>query len=99
MPKLLIQVDPDLSDLLPGFLANKRGDADKIKAAAAAADYAALRGIGHKIKGEGGSFGFDGISEIGAEIERAATDQDLAAVQRCAEDLTTYLESVELVFE
>jgi histidine phosphotransfer protein HptB len=97
--KLLIQVDPDLSDLMPGFLANKRDDADRIIAAAAAADYAALLGIGHKIKGEGGSFGFDRISEIGAEIERAASDQDLAAVRRCGENLTTYLESVEIVFE
>ncbi|MGH7878996.1 MAG: Hpt domain-containing protein, partial [Candidatus Binataceae bacterium] len=82
MKKLMIQVDPDLSDLMPGFLANKRLDADKIMAAAATADYAALRGIGHKIKGEGGSFGFDRISEIGAEIERAATNQDLATVRR-----------------
>jgi len=99
MEKLLIQVDPDLSDLMPGFLANKRADVDKILAAAAAADYAALRGIGHKIKGEGGSFGFDRISEIGAEVERAAIDQDLTEIRRCGENLTTYLESVELVFD
>jgi HPt (histidine-containing phosphotransfer) domain-containing protein len=97
--KVLIQVDPDLSDLMPDFLANKRGDAGRIMAAAAAADYAALRGIGHKIKGEGGSFGFDRISEIGAEIEDAAAAQDLPAVQRCVENLTQYLESVEVVFE
>ncbi|HLW71809.1 MAG TPA: Hpt domain-containing protein [Candidatus Binataceae bacterium] len=99
MPKLLVQVDPDLSDLMPGFLANKRADADKILAAAAAADYAALRGIGHKIKGEGGSFGFDRISEIGAEVEQAAIDQDLAEIRRCGENLAAYLEAVEIVFE
>jgi HPt (histidine-containing phosphotransfer) domain-containing protein len=97
--KLVVQVDPDLSDLMPGFLANKRRDADQITAAAEAADYPALRGMGHKIKGEGGSYGFDGISEIGAEIERAATEQDRAAVLRCAHELTAYLDSVEIVFE
>jgi Hpt domain len=97
--KLVVQVDPDLSDLMPGFLANKRVDADKIAAAAEAADYPALRGMGHKIKGEGGSYGFDGISEIGAEIERAAADQDLAAVVRCVRELMAYLDSVEIVFE
>jgi HPt (histidine-containing phosphotransfer) domain-containing protein len=97
--KVVVQVDPDLIDLMPGFLANKRLDADKIAAAAEAADYSALRGMGHKIKGEGGSYGFDGISEIGAQIERAATDKDLATVLRCASELMAYLDSVELVFE
>jgi HPt (histidine-containing phosphotransfer) domain-containing protein len=99
MEKLLIRVDPDLSDLMPGFLANKRADVGKILAAAAAADYAALRGIGHKIKGEGGSYGFDRISEIGAEVERAAIDQNLEEIRRCGENLTIYLESVVIVFD
>lgn len=97
--KVVVQVDPDLSDLMPGFLANKRLDLDKITAAAEAADYAAVRSMGHKIKGEGGSYGFDRITEIGAEMEHAATQRDLAAIRCCLRNLTTYLDSLEIVFE
>jgi uncharacterized ParB-like nuclease family protein len=97
--KVVVHVDPDLSDLMPGFLANKRVDIDRIRATAEIGDYAALNAMGHKIKGEGGSYGFDGISEIGEAIERAAAERDLAAVKRCACELTAYLDSIEIVFD
>lgn len=95
--KLVVQVDPDISDLIPGFLANKRRDAGQILAAAESADYPALLGIGHKIKGEGGSYGLDGISLLGAQIELAAQQKDLATVRRCAAELSIYLDTVEIV--
>ncbi len=99
MKKLIVQVDPDISDLIPGFLANKRRDAGQIIAAAESADYPALLGMGHKIKGEGGSYGLDGISLLGAQIELAAQQKDLAAVRRCAQELSVYLDTVEIVYE
>jgi HPt (histidine-containing phosphotransfer) domain-containing protein len=92
-------VDPEISDLIPGFLANKRRDAGQIIAAAEAADFPALLGIGHKIKGEGGSYGLDGISMLGAQIELAAQQKDLAAVRRYAEELSNYLDTVEIVYK
>jgi hypothetical protein len=99
MRKFVIHVDPDLFDLMPGFLANKRADALKIVAAAGNSDYESLRTIGHRIKGEGGGYGLNGISDIGAELERAAIDSDLAAVHRCAEKLSVYLDSIDIVFD
>jgi hypothetical protein len=99
MKKFVVQVDPDISDLIPGFLANKRRDAGQIIAAAESADYPALLGMGHKIKGEGGSYGLDGISLLGAQIELAAQQKDLAAVRRCAQELSVYLDTVEIVYE
>jgi HPt (histidine-containing phosphotransfer) domain-containing protein len=97
--RVVVEVDEGLSDLIPGFLTHKRADITAIVAAIARGDYAEIASIAHRIKGEGGSYGFDGISEIGAEIERAATEQDRAAVLRCAHELTAYLDSVEIVFE
>lgn len=99
MGKIVVRVDPDLVDLIPGFLANKRKDADKIADAAARADYEALRGIGHKLKGEGGGYGLDTISEIGVALETAAAARDPGAARKCHGELVDYLDSVEIVSE
>lgn len=97
--KIIVRIDPDLSDLIPAFLEHKQADVDRIIAAADSEDYTELGSIGHKIKGEGGSYGFDAITRIGAEVEACAKARDLAAVRRCAHDLRAYIDSVEVVFE
>jgi HPt (histidine-containing phosphotransfer) domain-containing protein len=97
--KFVVQIDPDLSDLVPGFLANKRNDSNQIIAAAEKSDFDALGKIGHKIKGEGGSYGLDKISDIGADIERAAKAEDIEAAMRCGRELLAYLDAVEIVYE
>jgi HPt (histidine-containing phosphotransfer) domain-containing protein len=99
MKKVVVQVDPDLNELIPGFLANKHDDARKIVAAADLSDYEDLKKIGHRIKGEGGSYGFDGISEIGVRLEHAAIEKNLDDARQCATELSTYLAEVEIVFD
>jgi HPt (histidine-containing phosphotransfer) domain-containing protein len=97
--KIVVQVDPDLIDLIPGFLSNKRKDADKIAELVNNADYEALRGLGHKLKGEGGGYGLDTISDIGVSIEDAAVERDLGALREYHSQLLEYLDSVEIVPE
>ncbi len=101
MKKFIVRVDPDLCDLIPGFLEHKHDDARAILRAVSAEriDFEALRGIGHKLKGEGGSYGFDAISLYGAEIERAARNRDTEMVRRYANELVAYLKSVQIQFE
>ena len=99
MSRFVVNADPDLSDLIPGFLEHKRDDLAAIVRAIEGADYEALARIGHKIKGEGGSYGLARISEIGVAIEAAAAARDLAAVRENAHEFETFLDNVEVVFE
>ncbi|MEI6385991.1 MAG: ATP-binding protein [Spirochaetota bacterium] len=73
--------DPDVEALVPLFLK----DADRLitqaKAAASVSDWAEVSAIAHKIKGAGGSFGFDRISELGAELEAASQSPDIQRVE------------------
>ena len=100
MKKVVIQVDPDLSDLIPVFLANKRSDVAAILSASAdePVDFEALGRVGHRLKGEGGSYGLDAVSAYGALIERAACERDVLPIRRCAHELSTYLDSLEIVY-
>ena len=99
LSKLVVRIDPDLRDLVPVFIAHKRDDAQAIAAAIARADYEALSQLGHRIRGEGGSYGFEELTEIGAALEIAAKARDLAAVRKSALELTAYLDSVEIVYD
>jgi len=94
----VVEIDADLSDLVPGFLAHKREDARTIASAIERGDYATLSQLGHKMKGEGGSYGLDAITIIGAAIEEAALVKDATAAQRLAADLATFLDTVEVVY-
>ena len=98
MSKLVVRIDPDLRDLVPVFIAHKREDADAIVVAIAHTDYEAVSKLGHRIRGEGGSYGFEELTEIGAALEIAAKARDLTAVRKSAQELTAYLDSVEILY-
>jgi len=97
LPRIRVEVDPDLIDLIPDFLTRKRADLQSLRGALDGGDLATIASIGHKIKGEGGSFGFDAISEIGAGLETCGKQGDRASAQQLVSDFSDYLAKVEVV--
>ncbi|GAB4372122.1 MAG: hypothetical protein Kow00128_20620 [Deltaproteobacteria bacterium] len=97
--RIPVRVDPDLEDLIPGFLENRRGDLEAMREALGRGDFAAIRSLAHTLKGVGGGYGFDGITEISREIEESAGRGDLPATRRGIDRLSDYLSRVEVVFE
>lgn len=98
MDRVIVEVDEDLSDLIPGFLTHKRADATRIFDAVASRDYAQISGIAHRLKGEGSSYGFDSMSEIGRSLEHAAATHDDGTVTTLARQLLNYLDHLQVVF-
>lgn len=97
--RVTVAVDEDLSDLIPGFLTHKRDDVAAIFEAIERFDYAAIGSIAHRIKGDGGSYGFDSITEMGRSLEQAAAAQDAAAMTALALQLLSYMDSLDVVFQ
>ena len=97
MPRVMVEVDPDLVELIPDFLTRKRADLTTLKAALDSGDLGAIGALGHRIKGEGGSFGFDTISEIGAALEACAKKGDRESSRQLVADLSEYLAKIEVV--
>ncbi|MDD4004621.1 MAG: Hpt domain-containing protein [Elusimicrobiaceae bacterium] len=94
--KIIVKPDPDLIDLIPGYLRNRRTDVVELKKAFAAKDFPHIRSIGHSIKGSGAGYGFDGLTLLGAELETAARDNSEAAVLAKIAELENYLLNVEI---
>ncbi len=98
-PKIRVRVDPDLEDLIPGFLENRRKDLQQLNGALKAGDFDVIRTLGHKMKGDGGGYGFQRITEIGAALEQAAKEKRVQEIRRQVVELTGYLDRVEVVYE
>ncbi|HEV2171019.1 MAG TPA: Hpt domain-containing protein [Candidatus Binatus sp.] len=97
--RVIVEVDEDLSDLIPGFLARKRAEVAAIFEAVARRDYEEISRVAHRIKGEGGSYGFDAMSEMGRSLQHAAAIRDDGAVTTLARQLLSYLDHIEVVFQ
>lgn len=97
--RVTVNIDEDLRDLIPGFFERKHGDCNAILKALPIRDYDSIRKIAHRIKGEGGSYGFDTMTEIGRSIEQAIGARDDHAVGALVTELIAYLDRVDVVFQ
>lgn len=97
--RVIVEVDEGLSDLIPGFLTHKRADVATILEAITRDDYAEIARIAHRIKGEGGSYGFDTMTELARSLEVAASTRDDSAATTLARQLLNYIDHVEIVFQ
>jgi len=95
---IVVRVDADLCDLVPDYLAHKRADSTALDAAIERGDFTIVAALAHRMKGDGGSYGFDQITEIGAGLMDAARREDLPKARRLAGSLADYLARVEVVF-
>ena len=54
--------------------------------------------IGHRMKGDGGGYGFDAISVMGAALEQAAAREDRDAIRRHTAELINFLACVKVIY-
>ncbi|MBI5874368.1 MAG: Hpt domain-containing protein [Deltaproteobacteria bacterium] len=97
--KIVVHVDADLEDLIPGFLENRQKDIKSMLETLKQGDYETIRILGHSMKGAGGGYGFDAITEIGASLEQSAKDKNAEEIRKKIDELSTYLEHVEVRYE
>ena len=95
---LVIDVDSCLRELVPQFLRSKRADIALTLSALERGDLETAVRVGHQLKGEGAAFGFDDVTAMGAELERAAKSADHSATLRWARALAEFLGHVEVRF-
>ncbi len=94
-----MRVNSALKYLIPTFIKNRHKDVQSIGEALNQGDYEIIQNLAHNMKGSGGGYGFDAISDIGAHLEQAAKDRSAEEVQKWVSELATYLERVEVVYE
>ena len=85
---IVVRANPKLADLIPGFLQNRRQDVIAMLEALDRGDFAIVESLGHGMKGAGGSWGFQAITDIGAALEQAAKSADNDASRKRVGELS-----------
>ncbi|NGZ08640.1 MAG: Hpt domain-containing protein [Nitrospira sp. LK70] len=93
-----MEISRDLESIVPIFLDNRRKDVRTLRDALAMQDFRTVQTLGHRMKGDGGGFGFDRISEIGAAMERAGKLQDRLTIEQHIVQLEDFLKRVTVVY-
>ena len=96
--RITVLIDPDLEQLVPGFLENRRKDVAALTNAIQTRDVKTARLLGHRMKGDGGGYGFQEISQIGEGLEQAAIKEDWKLIAVKTEALMAFLDQVDVVF-
>jgi HPt (histidine-containing phosphotransfer) domain-containing protein len=93
-----VEIDDEIRDLIPRFLDNRRKEVTALEDLLARGDYEAIRRLGHTMKGMGGGYGFDRISELGQRLEQAARAESAGEIRGLVESYASYLERIEIVY-
>ncbi len=95
---ITVYIDPGLEGIVPGFLENRKRDVQTLETASQQNNMAQIRMIGHRMKGDGGGYGFDAISTMGAALEQAAAREDRDAIRRHIAEFIDFLARVTVVY-
>ena len=79
----------------PAYLENCRLNVIALLAALDCDDFEAVTILGHNLRGSGGGFGFQMITDIGAGLEQSADLSDAAMSRRWVGELSNYLDDLK----
>ncbi len=97
--RILVHIDKDLEEIVPGYVQNRWRDVEAMRLAVANKDMESLRVMGHRMKGSGAGYGFDAITEIGRKLESAARDGQIEEITREIDALVAYLQRVDICYD
>lgn len=98
MERFQVTVDPELKPIMDRYLELRLEDVAQLVDAAAGRDFETVARIGHTLKGNGSSYGFDALSELGRDIELAGRETDADRAASLAETVRSFIENVDIVY-
>lgn len=96
--KITLEINEDFEELIPDYLNSIENDMEEIKNSLHEDNFEQIRITGHSIKGSGGGYGFNFITEAGASIERAAKDNDRSTISTYVDKIKDYMDRIEITY-
>ncbi len=86
--------DDDLVDIINDFVTSLGADIKKMQETFDKRDYDNLRRFAHQIKGAGGSYGYQILTETAKKLEDAAKNRDASSITTTLEEIDTLCHSI-----
>lgn len=94
-----VTVDADLESIMPRYLEIRAEELIKIQAALADRDAETIAFLGHRLKGSGGGYGIQRLTDLGEILEAAGEKKDFDTAAETIEELADYLDNLEISYE
>ncbi len=89
------KIPPELADIIPGYLERRELDIQALKIFALNDDFTSVAKLGHKLKGNGSSFGFDRISELGSLLMRSCENKNMLEIKKLITDFEKEVRNIK----
>ena len=86
--------DPDFEELLSAFADSIPQKQDQLRKLHRELQTAQLQVVAHQLKGTGGGYGFDGLTDVAGELVEACKINDANQVDESLERLLAYMERI-----
>ena len=90
------KIPSELKDVIPGYLGRRDQDIQQLKIAIEACDFTTVGKIAHKLKGNGASYGFDHLTEIGQRLMNASETKNKLAVIQLIQEFEEEVENIKI---
>jgi histidine phosphotransfer protein HptB len=84
-------IDPQIMELVPGYLINREKEMSVLRNSLESNDFETIEMIGHRLKGNGPSYGFIKIGELGKDLEKAAREQNNESLKELIDELGFFI--------
>ena len=91
-------VERSIHDLVPAFLNNRQREVETLRHALVMSDFEIVRQVGHRMRGVGGSYGFDFITLLGRRLEHCSGVRDTVLLGELLEEYAEYLANVQIEY-
>jgi HPt (histidine-containing phosphotransfer) domain-containing protein len=91
-------VERSIGDLIPTFLNNRKRELDSLRHALVMGDFELVRRLGHRMRGVGGSYGFEFITLLGQRLEQCSRDRDVDLLGELVSEYADYLSTVHIEY-
>ncbi len=88
-------VPDELRSLIPGYMGRRDQDITEMKGLVHNGDLEAIARIAHKLKGNGASYGFDRLTEIGEQLMRACASHNSNDVSKLIAELEEEVHAIK----
>jgi HPt (histidine-containing phosphotransfer) domain-containing protein len=95
----VVRPDPDLEDLIPSFMGNRRNDLNDIRDAISRKDFEFIRRTAHTLKGICRPYGFEYLETLSKELETAGEHEDIGSIESVSARMQDYLDNVRIVYD
>ena len=88
-------IPEELLEIIPGYINRRGDDVQMLKIMISNRDFDAIRKLGHKLKGNGASFGFDRITDIGNKLMQSCEKKDYSTVANLINEFETEINLIK----